>query len=220
MYAKEIVSEGIKPLDLNDTGERAMVRMHEYNVNQLPVTCGDKYIGIMPMEELVGLKHLNNPLIELQGSMKKAYVYEDAHLYDVMKAAIEYNVRLIPVLSRDEKYIGVITAESAMKAFADLQSIMDEGGLLTLRVPIKDFLLSEIAHIVESNNANILSFYSHINKASSTIDVTLKLNTNELSAIIAAFERYEYDVQGVFQDTNYQEDVKEKYDAFMKYLDV
>jgi CBS domain-containing protein len=220
MYAKEIVSEGIKPLDITDTGERAMVRMHEYNVNQLPVTDGDKYIGIIIMEELVALKHLNDPLSEIQNSLKRPYVIEDAHLYEVMKAAIEYTVKLIPVLSRDGQYLGVITAESAMKAFANLQSVMDEGGIITLRIPVKDFQLSEIARIVESNDANILSFYSHIDQQTATIDVTLKLNTNELSAIIAAFERYEYEVKGIFHDTEYEEDVRDKYDAFMRYLDV
>jgi predicted transcriptional regulator len=107
-----------------------------------------------------------------------------------------------------------------MRAFATLQSVMDEGGIITLSVPIKDFQLSEIARIVESNNAMILAYYSHIDQAAESIDVTLKLNTNELSAIIAAFERYEYDVDGVYNDEKYDEDVKDRYDALMKYLDV
>jgi hypothetical protein len=50
--------------------------------------------------------------------------------------------------------------------------------------------------------------------------VTLKLNTHELSAIIAAFERYEYSVKGVYNDDTYHEDVKDRYDALMRYLDV
>ena len=52
------------------------------------------------------------------------------------------------------------------------------------------------------------------------VDVTLKLNTNELSSIVAAFERFEYEVKGVHQDESYHEDVKDRYDALMKYLDV
>ena len=41
-----------------------------------------------------------------------------------------------------------------------------------------------------------------------------------MSAIISAFERYEYEVEGVYNDENYNEDVKDNYDALMKYLDV
>jgi predicted transcriptional regulator len=64
-----------------------------------------------------------------------------------MKAAIEYNVKLVPVLDRDDKYIGLITAESCMRAFAKLQSVMDEGGILSISVAVKDLQLSEIARI-------------------------------------------------------------------------
>lgn len=220
MYAREIVSEGLNPLNYTDSGEKAIVRMHEYNVNQLPVTDGDKYIGIVNMDEIVALRHLNDPIKDLQIQLKRPYVYEDAHLFEVMKAGIEYNVKVVPVLSLDEKYIGLITAESCMRAFATLQSVMDEGGIVTLSVPVKDFQLSEIARIVEDNNATILSYYSHIDPATSMVDVTLKLNTTELSAIISAFERYEYEVDGVYNDEDYNEDMKDNYDALMKYLDV
>ncbi|MCW3124785.1 MAG: domain containing protein [Bacteroidetes bacterium] len=219
MYAREIVTEGLKPLDNNDTGENAIVHMHEYNVNQLPVTEGDKYIGIIGLDDIIALKHLNDPIKNVP-ALKRPYVYENAHIYEVMKAAIEYNVKLVPVLSKEDKYIGLITAESCMRAFAKTQSVMDEGGIISLSIPIKDFQLSEIARIVESNGANILNYYSDIDQKTATVNITIKINTNELSAIIAAFERFEYEVKGVHQDESYQEDVKDRYDALMKYLDV
>lgn len=220
MYARDIVSEGLNPLDLTDSGERAIVRMHEYNVNQLPVTDGDKYIGIINMDEIVALQHLNDSLKDLKVQLKRPYVHEDAHLFEVMKAAVEYNVKVVPVLSADEKYIGLITAESCMRAFAKSESVMEEGGIITLSMAVKDFQLSEIARIVESNNAAILSYYSRIDQANSEVEVTIKLNTTELSAIIAAFERYQYNVEDVYNDENYNENVKDNYDALMKYLDV
>ncbi len=75
MYAREIVSEGLKPLDLSDSGERAIVQMHEYNVGQLPVTDGDKYIGIISMDEIMALKHLNDSIRDLQIPLKRPYVH-------------------------------------------------------------------------------------------------------------------------------------------------
>ena len=220
MYAREIVTEGIKPLDNNDTGENAIVHMHEYNVNQLPVTEGEKYIGIIGLDDIITLKHLNDPIKNVQTPLKRPYVHENAHIYELMKAGIEYNVKLMPVLSSDDKYIGLITAESCMRACAKLLSVTDEGGIVELSISVKDFQLSEIARIVESNGANILNYYSDIDQKTSTVNVTLKLNTNELSSIVAAFERYEYEVKGVHQDESYHEDVKDRYDALMKYLDV
>ncbi|MBS1618775.1 MAG: CBS domain-containing protein [Bacteroidetes bacterium] len=220
MYARDIVTEGIKPLDYNDTGENAIVHMHEYNVNQLPVTEDGRYIGILSLDDIITLKHLNDPLKTLKIALKRPYVTENAHLYDVMKAAVEHNAKVVPVLSKDDTYLGLITAESSLKAVAKMQSVMDEGGMLTLSVPVRDYQLSPIARIVEDNGANILNLYTEIDQKSGTVDVTMKLNTIELSPIIAAFERYEYEVKDVRQDQHYQEDVKDRYDAFMKYLNV
>lgn len=220
MYARDIVTEGIKPLDYNDTGENAIVHMHEYNVNQLPVTEDGKYIGLISMDDIITLKHLNDPLKTLKAALKRPYVKEDAHLYDVIQAAVEYNVKLVPVLGKDDLYIGLITAESSLKAVAKMQSVMEDGAMLTLSVPVRDYQLSPIARIVEDNGANILNLYTEIDQKSSKVDVTMKINTNELSPIIAAFERYEYEVKDVRQDQHYQEDVKDRYDAFMKYLNV
>jgi CBS domain-containing protein len=172
------------------------------------------------MDEVIALRHLNDPLRDLVTPLRRPYVHEDAHLFEVMKTAVEFGVKVVPVLSVDEKYMGLITAESCMKAFAAMQSVMEEGGIITLSVPVKDFLLSEIARIVESNNATILAYYSQLDPATAVVEVTLKLNTTELSAIISAFERYEYDVKGVYNDETYNENVRDNYDALMKYLDV
>ena len=220
MFAKELVTEGIISVDNNDSGETAILRMHEYNVNQLPVTEGDKYIGIISLDDIVGLKHLSDQVRDIQTPLRRPYVSDSTHLFEVMKTAIEYNVKVVPVLDKDGKYIGLITAEGCIRAFAKIQSVMNEGGIIKLSVPVKEFQLSEIARIVENNNANVMAFYSQVDAATSTMDITLKVNTTELSAIISAFERYEYDVKGVYRDENYEEDVKEKYDAFMKYLDI
>ncbi len=52
------------------------------------------------------------------------------------------------------------------------------------------------------------------------MQITVKLNKTELQGIIAAFERYEYVITGVFNETEYTEDMKEHYDALMRYLNV
>lgn len=220
MYAREIVTEGLKPLDNGDTGESAILRMHEYNVNQLPVTEAGRYIGIINMEDVVALAHLNNPIKELPVPLKRPYVFETAHLFEVIKTAVQYNVKVVPVLGKDEKYIGLITAESSMRAFAALQSLMEDGSMITLSVPLKDYRLSEIARIAEDNNVKILSLCSQINPSGPAIEITLKLNSQELSPLIAAYERYDYEVQGVYQADSYNEDMKDRYDALMRYLDI
>ncbi|MFN8317634.1 MAG: CBS domain-containing protein [Chitinophagales bacterium] len=221
MIASEIISNHLKPLNYTDTGEMALLAMHELNVNQMPVVNNGVYVGIISLEEITLLKHLNDPLLEIHTSLKRPYVHESSHLFDVMKAALEYNVRIVPVLTdSDDVYAGVISAESCLKAFSELNSIVDEGGIIELTVPLKDFSLTEIVRIIESNGVYPLACYTNIDQMNSKVNITIKTNSNELSAIIATFERYNYEINGFYHEDEYREDMKDRYDALMRFINI
>ncbi len=220
MIAPELISHTVPPVHLDDTGEQAMMIMHEYNVSQLPVVDGNSYIGLVTMEDIINIKHLSNPLQSFTQTFRKPFVKDTAHIFDVMKAAIEFNVRVVPVINDEQRYLGLVSAESCLRAFAILNSVKNAGGILELEIPVKDFLMSEVAKIVEENEAEILCLYTNINQQEQKVEITIKLNTTEVSAIVAAFERYEYEVIAIHNDTEYTEDLKDRYDSLMRYLNV
>lgn len=221
MLAREIVSNVAKPLQYSDTGEHALLVMHEMNVNQMPVTEGKKYIGVISIEEITLAKQFEKSLSIVHSSLKRPYVHQSSHLFDVMKAGLEYNVRIIPVLSdEDDSYLGVISAESCLKAFSELNSISDEGGILEVTVPVKNYSVSEIARIIEENEVRILALYTNFNSHTNRVEVTIKTNSNELASVISAFERHSYEISGFFHEDEYSEDLKENYDAFLRYMNV
>ncbi len=220
MIAPDLISHSIPPLHLDDTGEQVLLAMHEYNVSQLPVVDGNSYVGLVTMEDVINMKHLNQPLKNFTQIFRKPSVKDSAHIFDVMKSALEYNVRVVPVINDDHKYLGMISAESCLRAFAVLNSVKDAGGILELEVAVKDYSLSEVARIVEENDAEILCLYTNINQREQKAEITIKLNTTEVSGILAAFERYEYVVTSVYNDAEYAEDMKDRYDLLMRYLNV
>lgn len=220
MIAPNLISDSIPALHLEDRGEHALVAMHEYNVSQLPVVEGVNYIGLVTMEDIINMKNLNKPLKSFAQTFRKPFVKDTAHIFDVMKAALEYNVRIVPVINNEHRYLGLISAESCLRAFALLNSVKDTGGILELEIAVKDYQLSEVARIVEDNEAEVLCFYTNINQETQRIEITLKLNTSEVAAIVAAFERYEYEVKAIYNDTAYTENLKERYDSLMRYLNV
>jgi glycine cleavage system regulatory protein len=81
-----------------------------------------------------------------------------------------------------------------------------------------DYSLAQIAQIVESNNAKILSSYITSNEESTNTEVTLKINTSNLSSIIRTFERYDYQVKAAFQDKDAEEDLRNRFDALMNFM--
>lgn len=220
MIAPNLISDSISPLHLTDSGEQALMVMHEHNISQLPVVDGNSYIGLVTMEDLINLKHLSHPLSDFTQAFRKPFVKDTAHIFDVMKAAVDYNVRVVPVIDEDHRYLGLISAETCLRAFAVLNSVKDAGGILELEVAVKDYMMSEVAKIVEENEAEILCLYTNINQQTQKAEITIKLNTTEVSAIVAAFERYEYDIKAIHNDSEYTDDLKVRYDALMRYLNV
>lgn len=221
MLAREIISNVVKPLSYSDTGAYALSLMNELNVNQIPVIDGANYIGIISSEEITLAKKLEESVSTVHTVLKRPYVYESSHLFDVMKASLEYNVRIVPVLSdEDNSYLGVISAESCLKAFSELNSIADEGGIIEFSVPLKNFSVIEIARIVEDNEVRILAFYTNIDQQTNRVNVTMKTNSNELASVISAMERYGYELRGFYQEKEYTEDLKGNYDAFMHFMNV
>lgn len=220
MIAPHLISDTVPPLHLDDTGEQAMLAMHEFNVSQIPVVDGYSYVGLITMEDIINSKHLSYPLKKFTQAFRKPFVRETSHIFDVMKAAVEFNVRVVPVINDAHKYIGLISAESCLRAFAVLNSVQDAGGILELEIPVKDYLMSRVAKIVEENEAEILCLYTNINQQSQKAEITIKLNTTEMAGIVASFERYEYDVKAIHNDSEYTENLKDRYDMLMRYLNV
>ena len=92
MIAPSLISDTIPPLHLEDSGENALITMQEFNVSQLPVLDGQQYVGFLTFDEIIGLKHLHNSIKSFKLSMRKPFVLDTAHIFDVMKAAVDFNV--------------------------------------------------------------------------------------------------------------------------------
>lgn len=220
MIAPDLISDSIPPLHLEDSGEHAMITMQEYNVSQLPVLDGNTYTGLITLDEILHQKHLSHTIKSFQLPVRKPFVRDTAHIFDVMKAAVDFNVKVVPVIDEDNKFLGLISAESCLRAFAILNSVKAAGAIIELETAQADYSLSEVARIVEENSANVLCFYTNIRPHDGIVEITLKLNTTEVAATVAAFERFDYEVKAVYNDTEYTEELKDRYDGLMRYLNV
>jgi acetoin utilization protein AcuB len=220
MIAPDLISDSIPPLHLEDSGEHALITMQEFNVSQLPVLEGNKYVGLVTLDEIINLKHLSHTIKSFQLPVRKPFVRDTAHIFDVMKAALDFNVRIVPVINDNFEYLGLISAESCLRSFAVLNSVKDAGAILELEIEQADYSLSEVARVVEDNDAKILCFYTNIRQQDGVVEITLKLNTTDVNAMVASFERFDYEVKTIHNDAEYTEELKDRYDALMRYLNV
>src|SRR5579863_3417502 len=181
MIAPNLISDLIPPLHIEDSGEHALMMMQEYNVNQLPVLDGKIYTGLVTMDEVISLKHLSHSLKSFQLPSRRPFVLDSAHIFDVMRAAVDFSVRVVPVVNEQQVYIGLISAESCLRGFAVLNSVKDAGAIVELETSITDYSLSDVVRIAEEHETQILCLYTNINQKDGLIEITLKLNTTDVT---------------------------------------
>lgn len=214
-----MISNVIPPLKTSDTIQKSLERMTEFKLYHLPIVNENQFLGLASLNELIEVKDKQMQLAGLSLTMLKPFIYNDAHLYDLIKVFKELQVSVLPVLNQQNEYIGLISIYNLLTPVANMYAINEPGGVIVLTIDIRNNSLSQIAQIVESDNAQILSSYVNTTPNLSLVELTLKINKTELSSIIAAFERYSYEIKAVYNNTQY-DNYTDRFNSFMNYLNV
>ena len=219
MVAANLMTNGLVPLRTSDTGEEALSVMGDFFVKHLPIVNNKELLGLISEEDI-----LENNIEDAVGSFRlsstKFYVRDDDHIYEVMRLLAEYQLTVIPVVDIDDIYIGMITQEDLLNYFANTGAFTEPGSIIVLEMHRRDYTLAEISRIVEGENAAILSSFISSDLAGDMINVTVKINKQSLSGLLATFDRFGYVVKASFNETEYMDNLRERYDALMSYLSV
>ena len=218
MRAIDLITDEIPPLIHTDSGEKALSWMEEFKVSHLPVLKNGNFVGVVSESDILDHLNLDENLDRLFQHLPRPFVPGQAHMYDVIAKMAEFKLSVIPILDQQENYLGCCCVYHVMTLLAKTGSIKENGGILVLEMNSIDYQLSQIAQIVESNNACILSVFMTSQQDSNKIDVTLKVNSYDLTSIIRTFERYDYTVKASFLDGHEDEDMQWRYDTLIQYL--
>ena len=195
--------------------------MNFFKVRHLPIVNNTSFLGLISEDDIFDLNITDQAIGNHKLSLNKAYVFDYEHIYVALKTISENNLTLLPVLDNNENYLGVISSFDIIKYFSDLSNVSREGGIIVLEVNQHDYSLVEISNIIESNDAKILSLYINSIPESTLLEVTIKINVTDISAITQTFNRYNYKIKFTFLDENLtQEMYQERYEEFLKYLNI
>lgn len=219
MIAEQLVSNEIIPLRTSDSGEEALGMMSEFYVRHLPIVNNSELLGLVSEDDILNFD-ANEPVGSYSLSITRPYVRASDHLYEVMRILSASQLTLVPVIDEDNNYIGVITQEDLLRKFASTMAFTESGSIIVLDVHRRDYSLAEIARIVESENAIILNTSVSMEIDSALMEVTIKVNTQNISPILATLERFNYQIKASFNESDYGDSFKERYDSFMAYLNV
>jgi acetoin utilization protein AcuB len=221
MIAKDLISEVIPSLKTSDSGQTALNWMEIFRISHLPIVNNQDFLGLISDTDIYDMNQPNEPIGNHSLTLLKPFVTLNQHIFEVIGVASRLKLSIVPVLDANNQFMGVITTNDLIRHIAGISSIDQSGGIIVLEMVERDYSLSQIAQIVESNNIKVLSMYITSPVESTKFEVTLKVNTSELVSVIKTFERYNYEVKTwVTNDDSMDSFYSERFDHLMNYLNM
>lgn len=221
MFAKDIVSEVVPILKTSDTGIDALNLMDVFKVTHLPIVNNHVFLGLISDSDIYDLNSPEEPLGNHKLSLYKPFVDENQHIYEVMELASRLKLSVIPVLNSMEEYVGLITIPDLLHYFSEISAIQNTGSIIVIYTSKSDYSFTEISQIIEENEAKILSAYLVEDAISKVVEITIKLNIQDISAIEQSLERYNYQISTAFMhESSDDEKIKKNYDSLMNFIEM
>jgi acetoin utilization protein AcuB len=220
MIARDLFTCDILPLSPDDTGIIALHWFEEFKVSHLPIVNGSEFIGIISENEIYSSDSFEEPLDKQSLSIQNISVTQSQHVYTVIRLFAEFKLSLLPVLDENDLYLGVITLPGLVENLSAIAAVDNPGGIIVLELNVNDFSLTEIAQIIESNDARLLSLYMKSQPDSLRAELTLKLNKMDIQPIIQTFLRYNYEIKASFFESDYTDNLRDRYNMLMNYLNI
>lgn len=218
MQAIALISKTVQPLAPGDPVSRALDLMEEFRTDVLPVVSGNRLVGLMKAAAAQDHNGPDAKVGNLMDQVEIPYVRDRQHFYDVLNLMAVRNLSLVPVLDMGGRYLGVVGAHEAVRQMALMANVAGPGSVVVLEMARNEYALQQIARIVEEEGARILSMFCTDVPESARMEVTLKINREDISAILQAFDRHEYSVHTTFQGSRLQDDLRTRYEDVMRII--
>jgi acetoin utilization protein AcuB len=220
MIAHELITTEIPSLKHTDSVELALDWMEEFKVTHLVILQEKQYLGIISEELLLNQSDTDLALAELISQLIRPILLKEQHAYDAIKLMSKLSLSVLPVLDTNEEVIGLITQKSVFEKMAGITSAQEPGGIIVLQMPSVDYNLTQIASIVETNEAKILSLNVLSTPEHREIEVTLKINREDLSRILQTFNRYNYTIKAHYHQSQFEDGLLNRYNEFMRIFNI
>jgi len=220
MLTRELLSQTLPYLRLQDKVFQALQLMNDNNVTHLPIVEAEKFIGVISEEDLLQAENDNSAISELQQSFSDVSVKDDEHFLKAVQLAADSGLTVVPVVNEENELVGTLAYNELLKFSSEFMSLSEPGGLVVLEMESNQYSFGEISKIVETNDAQITQLNTSNDGETGMMQVTIRINKPEVSDIVATFQRYDYTVKYFFGEELYANELRSNYDNLMNYLKI
>lgn len=219
MNMNNYILEEIKPLRLKDPIKNAQKVFKNYPITHFPVIENTKLVGSFAEADIQTIENKEEELGNYSHLLNSFFADEKATVLELLKIFADNDTNIIPVLNDYKGYIGYFDLSDVLDVFSTSPFMIEESETLIIEKTRTDYSMSEITQIIESNGGKLLGLYVSEKKLDS-IQITLKVISNDINEIMQTFRRYEYKIISMHENDIYLEDLKNRSEYLQKYLEM
>ena len=219
MLATDLIEVDVPIVSCKTTVNEVIEVMTEFKTSQLAVVENGDLIGIVTDTDIDDRP--GDTKIELYKNEFLEFMINERQLVsDVVKVLKEHDLVLVPVINDERKYLGSITPRAIVEYYGKTLAIENGCSIFVLHMNRNDYSLGEIAQIAEGNNAKIFAVQVFPELDDKSISVVLSIKTEDNSGLMQSFHRYDYKVTASYDKDQFHEDLKNRFEELMKYINM
>ncbi len=216
---KEYILDDLELLTPDSLVKKAQQIFETLPITHLPIVKNGELLGSISERDIQTIEEKSSNISAYSHLIDFFFTDESITLLKTIKLFSENETNIMPVLNDKKKYVGYYELHDVLELFCSNSSLFSDGIIIVIEKNKKDFSISEISQIVESNNATILGVYIS-NQTSDIIQATVKINSQDINEVIQTFRRYNFNLISKHKDDFYLQDLKDRSDYLQKYLDM
>ncbi len=220
MLIEKLISPVIPVLSLTDTGSQALQMMEDNGLDALPLVSDEKYMALVRENDLLDWDEPGSPLILANFLTYKPAIFAKGHPYEALRVAHVQNLSIVPVVDNDNNYLGAIKSEGLSGFMVENGGIQLAGAIMVVEIAPRDYSLYEIARICENEDVGITNTQLRTIPETGMLELTIKTNRSDLQGVVAAMERHNYKVKEVYGETAQDENVQDRFNLLMTYINM
>ena len=218
LNTKEYLINDVKPLEVTAVISEVQNRFNQLTYSHHPVIQDGLFLGSVS-ETDVHCFESDKTLEDFKYVIEGFFVRETTNWLDILEAFAQHHANIMPVLDKDNNYIGYYELGDIMNLFSETPFLHDAGGIAVVEKGITEYSFSEVAQIVESNDARLLGLF--ISKMEQDmVQITMKIAPTDMNSIVQTFRRYGYIVVSSHSEDSYIEALRDRSEYLDKYLNM
>lgn len=218
MHIQEHIITNLPVFDIKDTSEKILEFFHDTTYSHIAILEDGRFLGLFSEIDAEGLMP-DSKIEDFRYELQSFFARRETNWLDVLEVFARNEANLLPILNEKEEVVGYYCLTDIVAEFIDTPFFTDPGSILVVATGIKDYSFSEIAQIVESNNAKLIGGFI-TDTQNDIVQVTLKITANNYNKVVQTFRRYNYHILFGNSGDEFLEDLKKRSDYLDKYLNV